>query len=129
MAEDLPQLMQWAGKLRKINRKMNTVRDATGKITILQFQLIHEVNEGNFDKCYFEDETGMSKASISTRMSGLITAGLVETCPDKHDRRRHGFKLTDEGRRVHDDVAELVANNVKTAQNELKELLKEATVY
>ena len=51
--------------------------------------------------------TAMDKVAVSRAVSGLVTAGRVERDTHGDDRRRSVLRLSDDGRRIYDEIAPL----------------------
>ncbi|MEG3176116.1 MarR family transcriptional regulator [Sphingomonas sp. RB3P16] len=76
---------------------------APGRATALSF--IH-LNPGS-DQAALGRVLGINAASTMAAVNGLVALGAVERRPGR-DRRSNALHLTDQGRRLHDEVVELI---------------------
>lgn len=101
MSENISQLLEWTKQLRKIDRHLNMLEMSSQKVTLLQFQLLHEIDQGTFSPRSFVERAGVSRSSISVRLSNLMKQGWVVTAISDGDHRRHTLQLTPAGKAIH----------------------------
>ncbi|KWT46878.1 MarR family winged helix-turn-helix transcriptional regulator [Levilactobacillus brevis] len=123
MGENINQLLKWTTQLRNIDRNLNVVEMTSQKVTLLQFQLLHEIDQHTFDPGHFVERAGVSRSSISVRITNLMKRGWVTTAISEEDHRRHVLKLTEAGKEIHDDTMESVVNSIEMAYDGLQDIM------
>lgn len=123
MSENISQLLEWTKQLRKIDRHLNMLEMSSQKVTLLQFQLLHEIDQGTFSPRSFVERAGVSQSSISVRLSNLMKQGWVVTAISDGDHRRHTLQLTPAGKAIHDEVMQSVVESIRVAYDDLRDIM------
>lgn len=123
MSENISQLLEWTKQLRKIDWHLNMLEMSSQKVTLLQFQLLHEIDQGTFSPRSFVERAGVSRSSISVRLSNLMKQGWVVTAISDGDHRRHTLQLTPAGKAIHDEVMQSVVESIRVAYDDLRDIM------
>jgi DNA-binding MarR family transcriptional regulator len=96
--------------LRRFERTHRVLMDdlhCCGGLTIVQCHPLLEIAElGQTSLSDLSSRLKLDRSTLSRTVEGLVRQGLVDRRPDSRDRRFVVLSLTDEGRRICDDINE-----------------------